>query len=159
MSVRIAIERLAHAEGLPLPEPATTGSAGYDLCAAIGNTQTLAPGERALVPAGFCIALPDGIEAQIRPRSGLALDHGITVLNSPGTIDSDYRGEVGVVLINMGQKPFVVRRGERIAQMVIAQLVDVRFEIVDELDGSARGQGGFGSTGIRHAPKTRALGV
>ena len=145
----LRIERLPHAEGLPLPAYETAGSAGMDLRAAVADETpvTLAPGARALVPTGLKIALEPGFEAQVRPRSGLALKHGITCLNSPGTIDSDYRGEVGVILINHGQEPFVIRRGERIAQMVIARYAQAEMTEVGALDETARGAGGFGSTG------------
>ncbi len=145
----VRVERLPHAEGLPLPAYETLGSAGMDLRAATPEDEplTLAPGERALVKTGLKIALEAGYEAQVRPRSGLALKHGITCMNSPGTIDSDYRGEVGVILINHGQEPFVIRRGERIAQMVIARHEQARMVEVEALDETARGAGGFGSTG------------
>jgi dUTP pyrophosphatase len=145
----VRVERLPHSEGLPLPAYETTGSAGMDLRAAVAEDQplTLAPGARALVPTGLKIALEAGFEAQVRPRSGLALKHGVTCLNSPGTIDSDYRGEVGVILINHGQEPFVIRRGERIAQMVIARHEQAAMVEVEALDETARGAGGFGSTG------------
>ncbi|TAJ66459.1 dUTP diphosphatase [Brevundimonas sp.] len=145
----VRVERLFHAEGLPLPAYETGGSAGMDLRAAVAEDAplTLAPGARALVPTGLKIALDPGYEAQVRPRSGLALKHGITCLNSPGTIDSDYRGEVGVILINHGQDPFVIKRGERIAQMVIARHQQAEMIEVESLDETARGAGGFGSTG------------
>jgi dUTP pyrophosphatase len=145
----VRLERLPHAEGLPLPAYETAGSAGMDLRAALAEETplTLEPGARALVPTGLKIALEPGHEAQVRPRSGLALKHGITCLNSPGTIDSDYRGEVGVILINHGQAPFVIRRGERIAQMVIARHEQAAMIEVGALDETARGSGGFGSTG------------
>lgn len=145
----LRIQRLPHAEGLALPAYETTGSAGMDLRAAVAEEApvTLAPGARALVPTGLKIALEPGWEAQVRPRSGLALKHGITCLNSPGTIDSDYRGEVGVILVNLGQETFVIRRGERIAQMVIAQHAQAVIAEVETLDETARGGGGFGSTG------------
>ena len=145
----LRVERLPHAEGLPLPAYETSGSAGMDLRAAVAEeTPTiLAPGARALVPTGLKIALEPGHEAQVRPRSGLALKHGLTCLNSPGTIDSDYRGEVGVILINHGQDPFVIRRGERIAQMVIARHEQAALVEAGTLDETARGAGGFGSTG------------
>lgn len=148
MSV-LRILRLPHGEGLALPAYETPGSAGMDLRAAVpeGQPLTLRPGERALVPTGLKIALEPGWEAQIRPRSGLALKHGISAPNTPGTIDSDYRGEVGVILINLGQEPFVIRRGERIAQMVIAAVAQAQIVEVDSLDETARGAGGFGSTG------------
>ena len=145
----LRIERLPHADGLPLPAYETSGSAGMDLRAAVADDAplTLAPGARALVPTGLKIALETGFEAQVRPRSGLALKHGITCLNSPGTIDSDYRGEVGVILANLGQEPFVIRRGERIAQMVVARHEQAALVEVGALDETARGAGGFGSTG------------
>ena len=145
----LRVERLPHAEGLPMPAYETTGSAGMDLRAAMaeGDTIILTPGARALVPTGLKIALEPGFEAQVRPRSGLALKHGITCLNSPGTIDSDYRGEVGVILINHGQEPFVIKRGERIAQLVIAKCEQARMLEVEALDETGRGAGGFGSTG------------
>lgn len=145
----VRVERLPHAEGLPLPAYETGGSAGMDLRAAVAEEAplTLAPGARTLVPTGLKIALEPGFEAQVRPRSGLALKHGLTCLNSPGTIDSDYRGEVGVILINHGQEPFVIRRGERIAQMVIARHEQAEMIEVASLDQTARGTGGFGSTG------------
>lgn len=145
----LRLQRLPHSEGLALPAYETTGSAGMDLRAAVAEDapMTLAPGARALVPTGLKIALEPGYEAQVRPRSGLALKHGITCLNSPGTIDSDYRGEVGVILANLGQEPFVIRRGERIAQMVIARHEQATVAEVDSLDDTARGAGGFGSTG------------
>ncbi len=146
----VAVARLPHGADLPLPEYATQDSAGMDLAAAIEADLVLAPGERALVPTGIVIALPPGCEAQVRPRSGLALRHGITVLNSPGTIDADYRGEVGVILANLGNEPFTVTRGMRIAQMVVAKVERLAWRQVDEvaqLPATARGAGGFGSTG------------
>ncbi|HEY0927257.1 dUTP diphosphatase [Brevundimonas sp.] len=145
----VRIERLPHSDGLPLPAYETLGSAGMDLRAAVEENMPLmlAPGARVLVPTGLKIALEPGYEAQVRPRSGLALKHGITCLNSPGTIDSDYRGEVGVILINHGQESFVIKRGERIAQIVIAQHEQARMFEVEALDETARGAGGFGSTG------------
>lgn len=146
---QVRLTRLPHAEGLPTPAYETEGSAGMDLRAAVPEDQplTLAPGQRALVPTGLKIALQPGFEAQVRPRSGLALKHGITCLNSPGTVDSDYRGEVGVILINHGAEPFVIQRGERIAQMVIARHERAEWVEVETLDKTARGAGGFGSTG------------
>lgn len=147
MSVNVAIKQHAHAEGLALPAYATAQSAGMDLLAAVTEDVTLAPGERKLVPTGVSIALPDGYEAQVRPRSGLALKNGITLLNSPGTIDADYRGEVGVILYNASQEPFTVTRGMRIAQMVIAPYSQVSWQVQDSLENTARGEGGFGSTG------------
>ena len=145
----IRVERLPHAEGLALPAYETTGSAGMDLRAALPEFEPviLAPGERRLIPTGLKIALEPGYEAQVRPRSGLALKHGVTCLNSPGTIDSDYRGEVGVILINHGQIAFEINRGERIAQMVIAPYAQAVMAEVDALDETERGSGGFGSTG------------
>jgi dUTP pyrophosphatase len=145
----LRIQRLPHSEGLALPAYETTGSAGMDLRAAVAADAplTLQPGARVLVPTGLRIALDHGWEAQVRPRSGLALKHGVTCLNSPGTIDSDYRGEVGVILINHGAEPFVIQRGERIAQLVLAQHAQAIIAEVDSLDETARGEGGFGSTG------------
>jgi dUTP pyrophosphatase len=145
--VRVAVLRLEHGQGLPLPDYATEGSAGLDLLAAVSDPVTLQPSARALVPTGLTIALPQGYEAQVRPRSGLALKHGLTVLNSPGTIDADYRGEVQVILINLGEEPVTVTRGMRIAQLVLAPVTRGRFEEVKELPASRRGGGGFGSTG------------
>jgi dUTP pyrophosphatase len=145
----VRIERLPHAGGLPLPAYETSGSAGMDLRAAVDEAMPviLAPGARTLVPTGLKIALEPGFEAQVRPRSGLALKHGVTCLNAPGTVDSDYRGEVGVILINHGQEPFVIKRGERIAQLVIAKHEQAEMIEVESLDETARGAGGFGSTG------------
>ena len=145
----VRVERLPHAEGLALPAYETTGSAGMDLRAAVAEFEpvVLAPGERRLIPTGLKIALEPGYEAQVRPRSGLALKHGVTCLNSPGTIDSDYRGEVGVILINHGQIAFEIKRGERIAQMVIAPVVQAALVPVTTLSATDRGAGGFGSTG------------
>lgn len=145
----LRIRRLAHSDGLALPAYETAGSAGMDLRAAVPEAEpvTLAPGARGLIPTGLTIALEPGWEAQVRPRSGLALKHGITCLNSPGTIDSDYRGEVGVILVNLGQEPFVIRRGERIAQLIIAAHAQAIVTEVETLDDTARGSGGFGSTG------------
>jgi dUTP pyrophosphatase len=141
--------RLRHGEGLPTPSYESREAAGCDVRAALADDQTLTlrPGERALVPTGFAMALPAGWEAQIRPRSGLAAKWGVTCLNTPGTIDADYRGEVKVILINLGTDDFVVRRGDRIAQMVIAPAVQAAFEESEELETTARGAGGFGSTG------------
>ena len=149
MTVSIAIQQAPHAEGLPLPAYQTAHAAGLDLTAAVADDAplTLEPGRSALVPTGLHIALPEGFEAQVRPRSGLAAKHGVTVLNAPGTIDADYRGEIGVLLINHGQAPFVIRRGERIAQLVIAKVEKALWQSVDTLPDSARGTGGFGSTG------------
>ncbi len=148
MSAReVALRRLPHGADLALPGYATAQSAGMDLLAAVETEVVLAPGERRLIPSGIAIALPAGLEAQVRPRSGLALEHGITVLNAPGTIDADYRGEIGVILINLGQEPFTIQRGERIAQLVIAAPAQARWSVVEVLEDSARGAGGFGSTG------------
>lgn len=149
MTVAIRLKRLPHSEGLPLPAYETDGSAGMDLRAAVAEDApvVLQPGGRALIPTGLTIALPADHEAQVRPRSGLALKFGITCLNSPGTIDADYRGEVGVILANLGAEAFTVRRGDRIAQMVIAPVTRGAFEEVESLDDTARGTGGFGSTG------------
>lgn len=133
----------------PLPEYATSGSAGMDLRANIDAPITLAPGERKLIPTGIYIALPVGYEAQVCPRSGLALKHGITVCNTPGTVDSDWRGPVGVILINLGQEDFVVNDGERIAQMVIAKHERAEWDVVEELDETERGEGGYGHTGVK----------
>jgi dUTP pyrophosphatase len=145
--VAVAITRLPHAEGLNLPKYATEQSAGVDLEAAVGEPITLKPGERQLIPTGLAIALPVGYEAQIRPRSGLAFKNGVTVLNSPGTIDADYRGEVKVLLVNLSQEPFTITRGMRIAQLVVAPFVQARVEVRLQATPSNRGPGGFGSTG------------
>ena len=145
--IDVAICRLPHGDGLELPRSATEMSAGVDLPAAVEADLVLAPGAHALIPSGFSIELPQGYEAQIRPRSGLALKHGVTLLNSPGTIDADYRGEVGVILINLGREPFTVTRGMRIAQMVIAPHAHARWMEAETLRETARGGGGFGSTG------------
>src|SRR5262249_39690234 len=145
--VNIPLVLLPHASDLPLPAYATEHSAGVDLLAAVKEDVVIAPGKRALIPTGISIALPEGYEAQVRPRSGLALKNGVTVLNSPGTIDADYRGEVGVILINHGDEPFRVTRGSRIAQMIIAQYARAAFSRAETLEASARGAGGFGSTG------------
>jgi len=148
MSAReVALKRLPHGADLALPDYATALSAGMDLLAAVEAEITLAPGERRLIPSGIAIALPAGVEAQVRPRSGLALKHGITVLNAPGTIDADYRGEIGVILINLSQEPFTIQRGDRIAQLVMAAHAQARWRVVEALDDSTRGAGGFGSTG------------
>lgn len=147
--VSIGLSWLDHGRGLELPRQQTAGAAGMDLPAALdpGETVEIAPGAVSMIPTGFAIALPEGYEAQIRPRSGLAARHGVTVLNAPGTVDADYRGEVKVMLINHGTAPFKVRRGDRIAQMVIAPVTAVRFEEKDALDETERGSGGHGSTG------------
>ena len=147
--VKVEIKQLPHGEGLALPAYQSADAAGLDLLAAVPENSPLilAPGARALVPTGLRIALPSGYEAQVRPRSGLAAKHGVTVLNSPGTIDADYRGEIGVLLINHGAKPFPIQRGERIAQMVIAPVVRVELVSAASLSATERGDGGFGSTG------------
>lgn len=147
MTITVAVKRLPHGADLALPSYATAGAAGMDLLAALAQPVTLSPGARALVPTGLTIALPAGYEAQVRPRSGLALKHGITVLNSPGTVDADYRGEVGVILVNHGDAPFTINRGERIAQMVVAPVSMAAWNEVADLPSTARGEGGFGSTG------------
>jgi dUTP pyrophosphatase len=146
-AVAVALQVLPHGDGLPLPAYATPGSAGVDLVAALDEPLVLRPGARAAVPTGIALALPEGFEAQLRPRSGLALRHGLAVLNSPGTIDADYRGEVRVILANLGSEPVTIARGERIAQLVVAPVSRVAFERVAALPASARGAGGFGSTG------------
>lgn len=150
-SIKVRFAQLAHAEGLPLPQYQTTDSAGMDLLAAVPKTKPLrlGPRARALIPTGLVIELPPGTEAQVRPRSGLALKHGLTVLNSPGTIDADYRGEVQVILVNLGTKAVKIERGERIAQLVIARVEQARVRLVaiGTLSRTARGAGGFGSTG------------
>lgn len=146
MDVPIVV--LEHGKDLPTPVYATTASAGMDLYAAIDENITLKPGERTLVATGFAMALHEGTEAQVRPRSGLALKHGITVLNTPGTIDADYRGEVKVILVNLGQEDYVIERGMRIAQMVIATVTQAQLTPVESLDETERGAGGFGSTGV-----------
>lgn len=145
--VRVAILQEPDATDLPLPRYQTEGAAGVDLYAAVREPLTLPPGARACVPTGIRIALPPGYEAQVRPRSGLALRHGIGIVNAPGTIDSDYRGEVQVILINWGHEPFIIQRGDRIAQLVVAPVVRVVWEPVTELPPSERGEGGFGHTG------------
>lgn len=150
MTVRVQVRRLAHFEGLALPQYQTTGSAGMDLPAAIPEDEPviLQPGEWRLIPVGLAIALPEGYEAQVRPRSGLAAKFGISCVNTPGTIDADYRGEIRVNLINHGSEPFTVNRGDRIAQMIIAPVTQASWEPVETLDETARGTGGFGSTGV-----------
>lgn len=144
----VRVSRLPHAEGVPLPEAASEGSAGLDLRAAVTEELTLEPGERLLVPTGLVLELPPGWEGQVRPRSGLAVRHGIGLLNSPGTIDSDYRGEVRVLMVNLGTEPFVVRRGDRIAQLVVAPVAAVEVREAGSLSPTDRGDGGFGSTGV-----------
>jgi dUTP pyrophosphatase len=148
-AIKVQIRQLPHGDGLPLPAYQSAHAAGLDLLAAVADAEplTLAPGRHALVPTALAIALPEGFEAQVRPRSGLAAKHGVTVLNSPGTIDADYRGEIQVILINHGSEPVVIRRGERIAQMVIAPVVQAELVPVESLSSTNRGSGGFGSTG------------
>jgi dUTP pyrophosphatase len=147
--VQVKIKRLAHAEGLPLPAYQSPGAAGLDLIAAVpaDAPKTLPPGGRALIPTGLILEIPIGFEAQVRPRSGLALNHGVTVLNTPGTIDCDYRGEIGVILINLGHDSFEIARGARIAQIVFAPAPQAQLLLVESVGESARGGGGFGSTG------------
>ncbi|WKL58492.1 dUTP diphosphatase [Asticcacaulis sp. ZE23SCel15] len=149
MTITAQIVQLPHSAGLPLPAYETEGSAGLDLRAAVpeGDPITLKPMQRALIPTGLKMSVPLGYEIQVRPRSGLALKFGITCLNSPGTVDSDYRGEVGVILVNLGAEDFVINRGDRIAQMVVAQHARIDWTVVETLDDTARGAGGFGSTG------------
>jgi dUTP pyrophosphatase len=149
MSVILRVKRLAHGEGLPLPAYQSAHAAGLDIVAAVPQDApvTLEPGARALIPTGFALELPVGYEAQVRPRSGLAIKHGVTLLNSPGTIDADYRGELMVIVINHGSEPFPVRRGDRIAQLVVAPVAAVEVTEVAALGGTVRGQSGFGSTG------------
>lgn len=145
---KLLIRRLENNPDLPMPEYETKSAAGLDLPAAVSRDLTLDPGGHALIPTGLSVALPAGFEAQIRPRSGLAAKNGITVLNSPGTIDADYRGEINVILINLGQEPFTISRGMRVAQMIIAPVTQIDILEVEKLDETARGTGGFGSTGI-----------
>jgi dUTP pyrophosphatase len=145
--VPVPVTRLPHGADLPLPAYGSVHAAGCDLLAAVDAPVVLAPGARSLVPTGLAIAVPEGFEAQVRPRSGLALKHGLTVLNSPGTVDADYRGEVKVILVNLGQEPVTVERGMRIAQLVLARHGQVEWSVVEALPESARGSGGFGSTG------------
>lgn len=149
-SIKISVTRLPHAEGLPLPERMTSGSSGRDVCAAIDGETVIAPGRRALIPTGLRLCIPEGLEVQVRPRSGLAWKSGVTVLNAPGTIDADYRGEVQIILINHGDKPFTIKRGDRIAQLVPAAVAsDAAFiEDSEEPGNTARGSGGFGHTGV-----------
>jgi dUTP pyrophosphatase len=148
-AIPVGLKWLDHGKGLPLPARQSAGAAGFDLIAALGidDDVAIAPGRRALIPCGFCLQLPAGYEAQVRPRSGLAAKFGVTVLNAPGTIDADYRGEVQVILINHGDRPFPVRRGDRIAQMVVAPVTLARFVALEVLEATERGVGGFGSTG------------
>ena len=149
MVIEVKIKQLPHGKDLNLPAYATEHSAGMDLMAAIDQDIIIKKGERKLIPTGIAIALPDGYEAQIRPRSGLALKNGITVLNTPGTIDADYRGEIGVILINLSEEEFKVSKAMRIAQMIIARYTRAQFNLVEDLDNTVRGEGGFGSTGVK----------
>ena len=146
--MKVRVRRLAHGRGLPLPAPASPGSSGADLRAAVEEDLVLRPGERLLVPTGFVLEIPPGFEGQVRPRSGLALEHGLTLANPPGTIDSDYRGEVKVILIHLGDAPVTVARGDRIAQLVVARVERIEWQEAEELAESPRGEGGFGSTGV-----------
>ena len=146
--IQVQVKTFPHFEGLTIPDYQTAGSSGFDLLAACDATLLIEPGHRALVPTGISLSLPTGLEAQIRPRSGLALRNGVTLLNTPGTIDSDYRGEIKVILINLGQEAFAVERGMRIAQAVIAEVVKAKLVLADNLDATLRGSGGFGHTGI-----------
>ncbi|MBE9546445.1 MAG: dUTP diphosphatase [Proteobacteria bacterium] len=145
--IKVSIERLDGNEDVPLPRYMTEGSAGMDIFAAVEKEEIILPGKRTIVPTGITIALPEGYEAQIRPRSGLAIKNGVTLVNSPGTIDADYRGEIGIIMINHGEEPFIIKRGDRIAQMVVHRAYRVTWDLRDGLDESSRGDGGFGHTG------------
>ena len=145
--MKIRLRRLPHGRDLPLPSAASAGSAGLDLVAAVDETQVLRPGERMLIPTGLVLEIPSGFEGQVRPRSGLAWKHGVTLANPPGTIDSDYRGEVKVLLIHLGDAPLTISRGDRVAQLVVARVESVEWEEAEELEETGRGDGGFGSTG------------
>lgn len=153
-AVRVRVSLVAGAEDLPLPSYATRDAAGLDLMAAVDGEVVVAPGERALLPTGLRLAIPRGYEGQVRPRSGLALRHGILLPNAPGTIDADYRGELSVIVWNAGSEPFVVKRGDRIAQLVVAPVTRVRLDRVDTLDATERGAGGFGHTGVGARPRS-----
>jgi len=146
--IEIQVQRLPGCEDIPLPQRMSAGASGYDLHAAVDAPLTLSPGERGLIPTGLKIQLPTGYEAQVRPRSGLALKHGLTVLNAPGTIDSDYRGEICVLLVNFGEEAVTIHRGDRIAQLVVQAVMDVNWRVVDELSVTERGSGGFGHSGV-----------
>ncbi len=148
MSIRIGVRRIPGAEDLPLPAYETDGAAGMDLRAALSRDEVLYPGDIRRIPTGISVSIPRGYEGQVRPRSGLALKHGIGMVNAPGTIDSDYRGEIGLVLINWGKEPYVIHRGDRIGQMVIARTFRAEIEVVSELDRTGRGAGGFGHSGL-----------
>jgi dUTP pyrophosphatase len=143
----VKIQRLPGNEDIPLPEQMSAGASGFDLRAAVHDSTVILPGKWKLIPTGLAIAMPVGLEAQVRPRSGLALKQGITVLNTPGTIDADYRGEIGVILLNLGDQPVTINRGDRVAQLVFQQVPQVRFEMTEQLDETVRGSGGFGHTG------------
>ena len=145
--LNVRVRRAAHAADLPLPRRASAGSAGWDLCAALAAPRELAPDERAAIPTGLHLAIPAGFEGQVRPRSGLAVRHGVTVVNAPGTVDSDYRGEVHVLLVNLGTEPYILHRGDRIAQLVFARVEPAQLTETTDLDDTPRGDGGFGSTG------------
>jgi dUTP pyrophosphatase len=146
--VPVAVRRIGETGDIPLPRYMSDDAAGMDLYAAVEGEELLLPGERKLVPTGIAVALPRGYEAQIRPRSGLALDHGVTLLNTPGTVDADYRGEIRIVMVNLGDRPFPIRRGDRIAQMVVHRVSRVAWREIDMLDVTSRGEGGFGHTGV-----------
>jgi dUTP pyrophosphatase len=148
--LKVQIKRLLHGEGLPLPKYMSDHAAGMDLYAAVNPEVIIPPGEWKLVPTGIAIALPEGYEAQVRPRSGLALKQGVSILNTPGTVDADYRGEVGVILMNHSKQDLIIKRGDRIAQMIINEVVRIDFEQVTELPETVRGAGGFGHTGVKH---------
>ena len=148
VTIEVRIRRLAHGEGLPLPAYATDGASGADLCAAVEAEMVLGPGDRGAVPTGLVLEIPVGYEAQVRPRSGLAIKAGLTVVNSPGTIDSDYRGELKVLLVNLGKDPVSIARGDRIAQLLVAPVTRASFTETESLTASERGEGGFGSTGV-----------
>ncbi len=159
MRIPVAVRRLPHGVGLALPAYATAGAAGMDLLAAIDTPRVIAPGGRALIPTGLAIALPAGFELQVRPRSGLALRHGIVLANSPGTIDEDYRGEIQVIVLNAGEAAFTVERGMRIAQAVLAPVMRAEWREVTDLDATARAEGGFGSTGLAGSPRATDTGL
>jgi dUTP pyrophosphatase len=143
----VQIIQLPGNEDMPLPVKMSSGSSGFDLHAAVSEPVRIEPGKWKLIPTGVALSMPHGLEAQVRPRSGLALKHGLTVLNSPGTIDADYRGEIGIILLNLGEQPYTVKRGDRVAQLVFMQIPDVRLQVVEQLDETSRGTGGFGHTG------------
>jgi len=147
-TIKVKIKQAENANDLPLPRYATNGSSGMDIYAAVDSELTIEPGEIKLIPTGFYLSIPQGYEAEIRPRSGLALKHGITLVNAPGTIDSDFRGLVGVILANLGKEPYIIRRGDKIAQMVFKETVNTDLELCEELDETERAGGGFGHTGI-----------